>query len=116
MSVLTMPRFLPVRPAAGRMETGRLAASLRRGLRTWLTRQALPDLTARELADIGVSPAMAVAEAARLPWDIASRSRPATGIAATLQRALEHARIRHLTAQRVPYSAIELTRSAICNR
>ena len=50
-----------------------VAAAIRLALRTQLTRQELPDLSDHLLADIGVSRAAALAEAERLPWDLAPR-------------------------------------------
>jgi uncharacterized protein YjiS (DUF1127 family) len=100
MSDLMMTRSQPVRATAGRPNAGHLIPLLRMAVRTWLTRQALPELTARERADIGISASAAIAEAARLPWDanpVPRRHHP--GILAMAQRALERARLRHLTAR-----------------
>src|SRR5258708_39522142 len=84
MSDFTMSRFTSTPPAAGRASAagragragmGRRFAVLRTALRTYLTRQALPELTVRELADIGVSSAAALAGAARLPQDTSTGPR-----------------------------------------
>jgi uncharacterized protein YjiS (DUF1127 family) len=81
----------------GRLSDGGLIRSLRIVLRTYLTRRALPDLTPRERADIGISASAALAEAARLPWDInLRRRRPTSGILGAIERALERARTRRL--------------------
>ena len=45
----------------------------RLAVRTQLTRQQLPELSPHLLADIGVTRSAAMAEAARLPWDLAPR-------------------------------------------
>jgi uncharacterized protein YjiS (DUF1127 family) len=98
MSDLTMTRFTQARQPAGRAVLHHPVAALRLALRAYLTRQALPDLTARERADIGISHTAALAEAARLPWDTAPRSHrqgPA-GVTGRLQRALERGRTRRL--------------------
>ena len=106
MSDLTIPRF-PSRPAAShrpnmsgfeRAKPGRLARLLRMALRTYMTRRDLPDLSPRQLADIGLSPSMVLAEAARLPWDLASMPGPHPNINA-IQHRLERARVRRLAAR-----------------
>jgi uncharacterized protein YjiS (DUF1127 family) len=100
MSDLMMTRFVSVRPTAGRTDERRLFASARIALRTYLTRQALAELTARELADIGVSPLAAAAEAARLPWDTRPGPRGfGRGIPGAMQRALERFRTRRLISR-----------------
>jgi uncharacterized protein YjiS (DUF1127 family) len=70
MSDLTMTRFDHARPAAERAGWAHPVDALKLMLRTWLTRRALLELTPRELSDIGVSRATAIAEASRLPWDV----------------------------------------------
>ena len=50
-----------------------LFAAVRLAVRAQTTRHALRGLTDRELADIGVSRATAMAEAQRMPWDLAPR-------------------------------------------
>jgi uncharacterized protein YjiS (DUF1127 family) len=94
MSDLMMTRFTQVQ--AGGSVLAHSVAVLRVVLRTWLTRQALPDLTARERADIGVTHKAALAEAARLPWDTATGGRATMG---RIEQALERARTRRLLAQ-----------------
>jgi uncharacterized protein YjiS (DUF1127 family) len=47
--------------------------TLRLLARTLMTRQELSDLSDRQLADIGVTRPVALAEAARRPWDVAIR-------------------------------------------
>ncbi len=47
-----------------------LMAAVRLTVRAWMTRQSLPELPDRLLADIGVSRSAALAEAARRPWDL----------------------------------------------
>lgn len=68
MSDLMMTRFAPARPAVGLVH---LADTLMLVWRTWRTRRALMALSERELKDIGLSRAAAIAEASRLPWDTA---------------------------------------------
>jgi uncharacterized protein YjiS (DUF1127 family) len=100
MSDLLMTRLTAVRPAADRTGARRLKSMLRMAFRTYLTRQGLPELTGRELADIGVSPSAAVAEAARLPWDINPGPRGhRTGIIGAVQNSLERARSRQLISR-----------------
>ncbi len=100
MSDLMMPRFASARPAASQANSGRLVALVRLALRTYLTRQALPDLSPRELTDIGLSASTAIAEAARLPWDVAPVPRRSTpGIRGAIQRTLERVRARRLAAR-----------------
>jgi uncharacterized protein YjiS (DUF1127 family) len=50
-----------------------LYGAVRLAVRAQVTRRALRELTDRELADIGVSRATAMAEADRMPWDLAPR-------------------------------------------
>jgi uncharacterized protein YjiS (DUF1127 family) len=70
MSDLMMTRFDHARPAAERTDWAHPVDAIKLMLRTWRTRRALLELTPRELSDIGVSRATAIAEASRLPWDI----------------------------------------------
>jgi uncharacterized protein YjiS (DUF1127 family) len=109
MSDFTMSRFTSTSPASGRAGTGSAAggagmgrrfAVLRTVLRTYHTRQALPELTVRELTDIGLSPAAALAEAARLPWDTtpAPRRHP-SGVIDAIQSAWQRARTRRLLSR-----------------
>jgi uncharacterized protein YjiS (DUF1127 family) len=70
MSDLMMTRFDHARQASGRTEWAHPVGALRLMLRTWRTRRALLELTPRELSDIGISRATAIAEASRLPWDV----------------------------------------------
>lgn len=70
MSDLMMTRFVQSRPAAERTEWTHPVDAFMLMLRTWRTRRALLELTPRELSDIGVSRATAIAEASRLPWDV----------------------------------------------
>ena len=70
MSDLMMTRFDHARPEAERTEWARPVDALRLMVRTWRTRRALLELTPRELSDIGISRATAIAEASRLPWDL----------------------------------------------
>jgi uncharacterized protein YjiS (DUF1127 family) len=110
MSDLMMPRFAPLRRSAERPAARQVIPSLRVMLRAYLTRRALLELTPREFADIGVSTAAAVNEAARLPWDInrgdinrgdtdTGPRRRSGGFMQAIQRALHRARTRHLLAQ-----------------
>lgn len=102
MSDLMMPRF-PAQPVASRPLHGagvdRLLVWLRQALRTYLTRQALPDLSPSQLVDIGVSRSMAMAEAARLPWDFAPLSDNSISANGAARGALGRARMRHLAAR-----------------
>jgi uncharacterized protein YjiS (DUF1127 family) len=69
--------------------------------RVYSTRQALPNLTARELADIGITSSAALAEAARLPWDAGPVPRQHRGgLLSALERAMEHVRAGHLNHDR----------------
>ncbi len=70
MSDFPMTHFTPASPRASRAGWGHLAAALMLAWRTYTTRKALPDLTPEQLADIGITRATALAEAARLPWDL----------------------------------------------
>jgi uncharacterized protein YjiS (DUF1127 family) len=100
MSDFPMTRFDSVRPSAGRVSERHPVGWLRMAFRIYLTRRALMNLTAREFADIGVSPAAAVAESARLPWDTnpgPRRRKPGTLTA--IQGALERARSRRLISR-----------------
>lgn len=101
MSDLMMTRFTQARRQGSRVAMDRPVAALRLALRTWLTRQALPELTARELADIGMTQTTALTEAARLPWDSAPgpRRRIPGGVLGQVQQALERARTRRLLAR-----------------
>ena len=71
MSGLLISRFSPLQPATDRKGLPEWIAFLRLVLRTWQTRRALLEMTPRELSDIGISRAMAIEEASRLPWDTA---------------------------------------------
>ena len=97
MSDFPMIRFDSVRPSADRVSARHPMGWLRMAFRIYLTRQALADLTAREFADIGVSPAAAAAEAARLPWDTNPEQRRRKPGA--IQGALERARSRRLISR-----------------
>jgi uncharacterized protein YjiS (DUF1127 family) len=100
MSDFLMTRCTPVGPTARRLIVRPLFRSLRIAFRTYLTRQALPELTPRELADIGVSPSTALAEAARLPWDFDPEPRPRKpGIIHAIGHVLERARSRRLISR-----------------
>jgi uncharacterized protein YjiS (DUF1127 family) len=100
MSDFTMSRFTSTSPAAGRAGMARRFAELRTVLRTYLTRQALPELTARELADIGLSSAAALAEAARLPWDTTpGPRRHPSGVINAIQSAWQRDRTRRLLSR-----------------
>jgi uncharacterized protein YjiS (DUF1127 family) len=103
MSDFTMTRFVATRPEAGRADADHLIAALRVALRTYMTRQAMPELSARDLADIGLSSSAALAEAARLPWDIIpGPRRNRSGIMSSIQRAWERARTRRLISRLQP--------------
>jgi uncharacterized protein YjiS (DUF1127 family) len=100
MSDFTMTRFASTRPAAGRAGAGHSMSALRIVLRTYVTRQALRELTARDLADIGLSSSAALAEAARLPWDtIPGPRRNRSGIMSKVQQTWERARTRRLISR-----------------
>jgi uncharacterized protein YjiS (DUF1127 family) len=98
MSDLMMTRFTSARRSAGRAVLEHPIETLRIALRTYLTRQALPDLSARELDDLGISSGNAITEAARLPWDTAPGPRAGVpaGVFGGIQAALERARTRRL--------------------
>jgi uncharacterized protein YjiS (DUF1127 family) len=100
MSDLMMTRFRLVRPTTKQTVMRQVVPSPRMMLRTYLTRQALLELTPRQRADIDVSSSAALAEAARLPWDVnpGPRRRPA-GIMGAVQRALERTRTRRLISR-----------------
>jgi uncharacterized protein YjiS (DUF1127 family) len=100
MSDLIYP-FTSAQPASSRPTAARRIAAARIALRTYLTRQALPDLTERELSDIGLTRHAALAEAARLPWDSnpgPRRPRP-HGLLDQIQQAWQRARTRRLLAE-----------------
>src|SRR5450432_2828183 len=100
MSDLMMPRFAPSRFTADRAGQGHAIPSLHVVLRSYRTRQALPNLSPRELADIGVSSAAALMEAARLPWDTdPERRKDRQGIVGAIHRILERARTRRLISR-----------------
>jgi uncharacterized protein YjiS (DUF1127 family) len=100
MSDLLVTRLVSFRPSAGRVSERHPLRWLGMALRTYLTRQALPELSPRELADIGVSSSAAVAEAARLPWDTNSGPRRhRASIVGAIQRMLERDRSRRLIAR-----------------
>jgi uncharacterized protein YjiS (DUF1127 family) len=100
MSDLMTTCFVQVRPTADRTKGRRLLRLLGMVLRIYLTRRALLELTPRERADIGISSSAALAEAARLPWDIApDPHKPAGGIAWVFQSALQRARTRRLISR-----------------
>lgn len=98
MSDFVSSGFVLAQPARDHASERAPVTALRLVWRTCLTRQALPDLTPRELADIGVSATEAVAEAARLPWDIGPRQ-PNRGILASIQQVWERARAIRLLAR-----------------
>jgi uncharacterized protein YjiS (DUF1127 family) len=96
-------RFAPARAGSGQSGWGHLAAAIRRMLRTVTTRQALAELSDHELADIGLHRTTALAEAARLPWDLAPRRIPRSGgPLAAVYRQLEQARMRQMLLGSVP--------------
>jgi uncharacterized protein YjiS (DUF1127 family) len=101
MSDLTVTRFVSTRQPTGRSVVASSLAALRVALRTYMTRQALPHMNARELSDIGLTQYGALAEAARLPWDTNRGPRPpaSPGIFFDLQRAWHRARTRRLLAE-----------------
>lgn len=101
MSDLMTARLTWVRQAAVRTVLDYSFAAFRIALRTYQTRQALRDLTARELADIGITPTAAVTEAARLPWDIQPRGPRSISdsVIDRPQQALERARTRRILSQ-----------------
>jgi uncharacterized protein YjiS (DUF1127 family) len=103
MSDLTLNRFVTTRQRTDRPRAASTAA-LRITLRTYLTRQALPELTARELSDIGLTRYAALTEVARLPWDTnpGPRRRAPQGMLAEIQRAWQRARTRRLLASMNP--------------
>lgn len=99
MSDLLMTQSNTLRPAS-RVAKRNLFQSLRMAFRTYMTRKTLSELTSRELADIGISAPDALAEAARLPWDITPRPRrPDPSLMAGVQRALERGRTRRLLSR-----------------
>lgn len=70
MSQLLMTSFAPARSTGHGAGWSHLADRLRVMVRTWTTRRSLLAMTSRELADIGISRSVALAEARRMPWDI----------------------------------------------
>jgi uncharacterized protein YjiS (DUF1127 family) len=104
MSDLTLDRFVATRQPTGRATAAPSIAALRIALRTYLTRQALPELTARELSDIGLTRYAALTEVARLPWDTdpGPRRRAPQGMLAEIQRAWQRTRTRRLLASMNP--------------
>jgi uncharacterized protein YjiS (DUF1127 family) len=101
MSDLTFNPFTSTRPGTGRAIAANRITAFRIALRTYLTRQALPELTARELTDIGLTRHAALAEVARLPWDTnpePHRPRPRRSFD-SIQQAWQRARTRRLLAE-----------------
>jgi len=97
MSALIISRASSARSAHGVRGWDRLTAAIRLALRTHATRQTLPEMPDHLLADIGLTRADAVAEAARLPWDTNPRRRRRfTGLAGGIKQALENARKRQI--------------------
>jgi uncharacterized protein YjiS (DUF1127 family) len=98
MSDLMITRPLTARPSANEATLRHWDMALYVAWRTYLTRQALPELSERELVDIGISRDAALAEAVRLPWDTkpARRRHNSNGIWARLTQWLERARTRRL--------------------
>jgi uncharacterized protein YjiS (DUF1127 family) len=97
MSDLMMTRLTTVRPKAGQAVAHHAVPWLRLAFRTYLTRQALAELSPRDMADIGVSSTAAASEAARLPWDTnPGPRRPGRGVLAAIQRFLERSRSRRM--------------------
>ena len=105
MSDLTLSRFTTGRQTTGRTGATSLIAALRLSVRAHLTRQALPELSARALSDIGLTRHGALTEAARLPWDTNPnpRGRGPKGVFGDLQRAWHRARTRRLLAEMNPH-------------
>jgi uncharacterized protein YjiS (DUF1127 family) len=105
MSDLTFPRFTAAGRTTGRTGATALIAALRLAVRAHLTRQALPELTARELSDVGLTRHTALTEAARLPWDTNPnpRGRGPSGVFGDIQRAWHRARTRRLLAEMNPH-------------
>jgi uncharacterized protein YjiS (DUF1127 family) len=104
MSDMMMTRSQSIRPTVGPAGARHLVAllpgMLRLAFRAYVTRKALPELTPRERADIGVSSAAALAEAARLPWDVnPGPRRQGGGIVGAIQSAFERARTRRMIAR-----------------
>ena len=101
MSDLIVTRFVSSRQPTVAATVAHRIATVRIALRTYLTRQALPDLTARELADIGLTRHAAVAEAARLPWDTnpGPRRPGQPSLVRSILQAWQRARTRRLLVQ-----------------
>lgn len=101
MSGHTVTRFVSTRQPARNPSVASTIAAARVALRTYLTRQALPELTARELSDIGLTRHAALAEAARLPWDLNPPPRRPNphSLFGDIQQAWQRARTRRLLAQ-----------------
>ncbi len=101
MSDLTAADFVSRPQPTGHFTAAALVVNLRVAVRTYMTRQALPHMTARELADIGLTPHAALAEAARLPWDTngGPPRRASLGTLAGVQRAWHRVRTRRLLAK-----------------
>jgi uncharacterized protein YjiS (DUF1127 family) len=70
MSDVMTTRFERARPDMARAGWGHPFDALSLMWRAYRSRQALLGLTPRELSDIGISRATAIAEASRMPWDI----------------------------------------------
>jgi uncharacterized protein YjiS (DUF1127 family) len=103
MSDIMITRFTSVRPYAGRSDALDMVATLRLMMRAYQTRKELLRLNPCERADIGISAAAAVAEAARLPWDVVpGPRRTGRGVWPMIQRAVERARTRGLIARLSP--------------
>jgi uncharacterized protein YjiS (DUF1127 family) len=73
MTTRILPASHPIRTEARRRDA--FLDWLQRALQAIETRRHLAEMDARMLADIGISRAEALDEAARTPWDLAPRRR-----------------------------------------
>ena len=92
------------RTAGGGRRAGHILTALVVALRTHATRRELVELPGHLLADIGIDRSAALAEAARLPWDVtpAPRARNPTGIWTTLRNKVEQIRARDIMLSAEP--------------
>jgi uncharacterized protein YjiS (DUF1127 family) len=97
-------RSLAARDAGGRGGWDRMAGAFKLAVRTYRSRQTLPELPNHLLADIGIDRATALAEAARLPWDMrpARRTAEAHGVWPAIGRRIEAFRVRELLIGAAP--------------
>ena len=104
MPLLINTGSVTARKAGGIRKAGRAVAALMVALRTHATRRELAELPSHLLADIGIDRSAALAEAARLPWDVtpAPRAKNATGFWTGWRNRVEQLRAKELVLSAEP--------------